>query len=140
MSVTGAIGSFATGTYTLVRSSVGTYTRGRYGAGASVSSTITACVQPITGRDLQALPEGQRADETRVIYTTTELRTRHPSSDPDRVIIDSEAWEVFRVQRWEAFGTTHFRAFASRLTPNTTAYGTAEVTASDTVTSAGTVT
>lgn len=120
MSILGNIASFATGTYTLVRTAVGSHVRGRYASGAStLAQTITACIQPLSGRDLKVLAEGQRADETRVIYTETELRTRHPSDNPDRVVIDGEAWEVFRVERWEGFGTTHYRALVSRLTPTT---------------------
>lgn len=110
------IARFKTGTYTVTRTAVGTRTNGRYTPGATSTFDITASVQPVTGRDLQSLPEGQRAEETRIVYTTTELRTRTATVDPDSISIDSETWAVVKVERWQAFGNTHYRAFVARQT------------------------
>jgi len=114
--LTGVIGAlgFKTGTYTVTRTAAGTRTLGRYTAGAASTFSIEASVQPVTGRDLQAMPEGQRAEETKVVYTTTELRTRTPAGEPDTIAIDSETWAVTKVERWDAFGDTHYRAYVAR--------------------------
>lgn len=114
MSLTGAIASFSTGTYTVTRTAAGSSTLGRYTAGATSTFDIVASVQPVTGRDLLAMPEGLRADETRIVYTTTELRALTAASDADVVAIDGEVWGVVQVERWQAFGGTHYRALAAR--------------------------
>lgn len=75
---------------------------------------IVASVQPVTGRMLMDLPESQRADETRVVYTETELRTRMNGNDPDVVTLDAEPWTVVKVERFDAFGGTHYRAYVAR--------------------------
>jgi hypothetical protein len=137
VSVTGVIAAFTTGTYTLVRSSgEDTYVKGRRVAPATSTSSIVGCIQPVTGRDLQVLPEGMRADEARVLYSTSELRAEPPI---DRVIIDGEVWEVFKCERWQGFGTTHYKAFVSRMTVGS-AHAEAEPTLGAlTSTAAGTV-
>src|SRR5690606_5003111 len=89
-------------------------TLGRYTPGASTTFSIVASVQPATGRDLRDLPEGQRGDEVRVIYTISELRTRSPAGEPDAVTLDGEPWTVINVKRWESFGEVHFVAMACR--------------------------
>lgn len=117
--ITGAITSFATGTYTRIRMAAGSYVKGYWQAGASTESSFVACVQPVAGRDLRTLPEGRRPEETRVVYTTTELRV----SPADRVTIGGEAFEVFQVSTWEAFGTTHYKALAARVAPTASSGG-----------------
>lgn len=118
MALVDVIASFATGTYSVTRTAAGAYTVGRYAAGGTSTFSIEASVQPVTGRDLKKVPEGHHADELRIVYTTTELRTRAPGSEPDVVTIDSEPWHVVRFERWQAFGGTHFRAWcARRVTP-----------------------
>lgn len=115
MSHVGVITSFSTGTYTVTRTLAGSYTAGRYAAGAVSTFDVVACVQPVSGRDLQSLPEAQRGDEVKVVYCATELRTRTPAQEPDTVAIEGESYEVFRVERWDAFGEVHWRAYTSRL-------------------------
>lgn len=108
----GAIASFATGTYTRTRTAVGTTTDGDYTPGATSTTSIIACVQPVEGADLHALPEGRHADNSRVVYTISDLRA---SPIPDKVTIEGDLYEVFKVERWDAFGATHYKAMVSRL-------------------------
>jgi hypothetical protein len=105
---------FQTGTYTVTRTVAGSYVQGRYVPGGTTTLNVDASVQPITGRDLLALPEGQRTEEMRVVFAKTELRTRGPSNDPDRLTIDGEAWEVRNVERWQGLAETHYRAVVAR--------------------------
>ena len=110
-----SITRFATAaSYTVTRTAEGTLSNGRYTPGAETSTSIVAVIQPVNGRDLQALPEAQHSEEIRVCYTATRLYTREPNQDPDIVTIDSEDWEVIRVERWEAWGVNHYRAFLAR--------------------------
>lgn len=114
----GVITAFQTpGPYTVTRTAASTLLNGREVPGATSTFTIVACVQPMSGRMLEALPEGRRTTENRVIYTETLLVAMTPTNAPDVVTIDSEAWEVFQVQRWQHWGATHFVAYAARRPP-----------------------
>lgn len=112
MSLLGAIASLSTGSYTRTRYAAGTTVDGLYTAGAASTATIDASVQPVRGAELQSLPEGRHADDSRVVYTESELRV---SPVPDRVTIGGEAFEVFKVEPWTAHGVTYYRALVSRL-------------------------
>jgi hypothetical protein len=108
------IASLNPGTYTVKRRAAGTYTQGRYTAGAQTTLSIVADVQPVTGRELRDLPEGQRGDETKLVITETELRVRQPSSESDLVTIGGEDYRVVKVERWESFGDVHFECLVVR--------------------------
>jgi hypothetical protein len=114
VSINDAIATFATGTYTVTRTGAGSYSGGILSAGSTSSFSIVASVQPLSGRDLQVLPEGQRTDETRVLYTTTQLLTRTATQAPDSISIDGSTYEVFKVEDWTYIGVTHYRAYVSR--------------------------
>ena len=115
MALTGVIGSFQTNTYDVKRKTTGTTVAGRYTAAAETTlSAVVMSIQPVNGTDIQALPEGQHSENTRKVYTNTELFTRTPTNDPDEIVIDSERWVVITVERWEAFGDVHYKAFAAR--------------------------
>lgn len=112
MSVLGAIASFSTGTYTRTRYAAGTTTDGVYTAGAGSYTSIVASVQPVRGAELKALPEGRHADHTRVVYSESELLA---APVPDRVTIEGAAYEVWKAERWDAFGEMYYKAMVSRL-------------------------
>lgn len=48
---------------------------GRWVAGASTESTIRMSVQPLSGRELQTLPEGERTADQVKGYTADDVRT-----------------------------------------------------------------
>lgn len=112
MSVLGAIASMSTGTYTRTRYAAGSTTDGVYSPGSASTASIVASVQPVRGAELKALPEGRHADHSRVVYSESELRA---APVPDRVTIESADFEVFKAERWDAFGETYYRALVSRL-------------------------
>lgn len=101
-----AIGRASNGTYTVTRQAPATTDgNGRMVAGATSTFTVTGSLQPMSGRELRTLPEARQADEMRVLYTTTELRT---GAAPDLVAAEGSTWEVYRVARWDAFGSVHY--------------------------------
>lgn len=104
--------------YTYTRASAGTYTAGRYvPATAAAAVAFVGVVQPVTGRMLQALPEGQSASDTRVLYTITALTTRGPSNAPDVVNYKGEAWRVIKVDEHEGLsGSPHYVCLIARQT------------------------
>ncbi len=118
MSLRDAIASLAQGgPYTVTRTATGTREKGHYTPGSETTFDIVASVQPTDGAELHDLAEGQRTDEVRVIYTVTELRTRTPAGEPDRIELEGseDPWIVIKVQRFDAFGGTHYRAWAARV-------------------------
>lgn len=119
MSLRGVISALATGTYTVTRRAAPSYgTDGRLTLGATSTLSITASVQPVTGRATIAVPEGYRGEEQKVIYTTTELRgySDAPAAPmPDTIALNSETWTVVRCEKWEGLsGSPHWRAYAAR--------------------------
>jgi len=65
----------------------------------------TACLQPLTGRDLLVMPEGERSEETKWLYSDTELRGRGPTNAPDEVAVTYpsglvETYVVKTVEFW----------------------------------------
>lgn len=115
MALVASIAGFKTGDYTVTRVGKGAAAGGRYTSGAETTLSIEASIQPVSGRDLKTLPEGRRAEEVRVVYTVTELRTLNPAGDGDVVTYGGEPWEVFRVERWPDLAGGEFtRAMIAR--------------------------
>ncbi len=100
---------------TLHRRAVGTRSEGRYTPGAAVDSIIYASVQPLSGRELERLPEGERQKHSVKVYTETELRTSDQAADTlaDLLVINSGTFKVLRVDRWSAV-IPHYEAYAVR--------------------------
>lgn len=111
MSVTDAIASFATGVYTVTRRAAGTSTKGKVTPGEASTFTIQASVQPLGGRELMRLTEGQRASERRLVFTTVELRT---GTLPDVITLGDEPWEVEAVESWVTPLGTFYKVTAAR--------------------------
>lgn len=115
MSLRGAIASLTQGgPYTVTRTTNGTLTKGKAGVGSSSTLLAAGSLQPVTGRNLMALPESWRGDEIRILYTLTELRTISETHQPDRLTIDGESWLVVKVERFDAFADTHYRVYVAR--------------------------
>lgn len=103
MDIAALISSFAQSTFTVTRTARGSVTRGKVSAGSTSSVTITATWHPASGRDLDRLPEGRSENDTRVVYTTTELYVGGQDADyeADKVSIGGDIWEVQHVERWQ---------------------------------------
>jgi hypothetical protein len=98
VNLTGVIASFATGTYVVTRRGPTTVgSDGRADLATSSTFSILASVQPMSGRELQRLPEGMRVAERRVLFTATTLQV---VGAPDVVRVDGEDWEVESVENW----------------------------------------
>ena len=121
MSLIDVIGVFKTAaSYAGIRTAVGGYTNGRYASGAQTALSIVASVQPATGRQKLILPEAYHSEETKVIYTTTELKTQDGSYEPDILTINGDIYSVVKVDHWEAFGNDHYIGYAVMTTAGET--------------------
>lgn len=116
-----SIDGLLTGTYTVTRQLVGTYTDGIYSGGGTTSSfTVEAVVEPATGLqrvvggyEMRMDDDGQRTNDIQVIYTRTELYTRRPTHEPDLITIKGRQYTVWRVESWDLSGEVHYRALAT---------------------------
>lgn len=78
--------------------------------------TIQASVQPLMGRELQALDEGRRQRAAVRLYTEFQLRPVADGKNPDRLTLDGQDFEVISVEDWTKGGMIpHFKAVASLL-------------------------
>jgi hypothetical protein len=113
MSLIDAIASLGQGAYTVTRTGASTTDgHGRRVPGAESTFQITASIQPVSGRELRALPEAYHTDEVAIVYTTTELLGE---PRPDSVAYKGNAWNVIGIpEKWEAFGGIHYRAYIAR--------------------------
>lgn len=101
--------------YTVTRTAESTLLLGRRVDGAVTSVSLVAVVQPVTGREIQILPELQHGEETKVIYTLTQLYTREPGFEPDSISVDGESYDVTRVDKFtQLSGAPHYVAYAKR--------------------------
>lgn len=115
MSVVDVIDDFDPVTLTVTRTpNAGYDAQGRALTGTPTTFTISAVHMPVTGRDLQALPEGDRAEEQRWVFTATKLIPQDAQYAPDVLTIAGEPWVVHTVEQWDFDGDTHYRCRASR--------------------------
>ena len=70
--------------------------------------TVDASVQPMTQKELQRLPEGQRARGAVTVFSVTELKTVETSETriPDRFALNGVNYQILSVDDW--FSTAGF--------------------------------
>ena len=104
MSLNGVIDAFKTGTYSVSRATAGSYVAGRWVPGTPTFTIVGAVVQPLSGRELKPLPEGFHAENTRKLYSKSELFAAtegDTGKEADRITIGAEQWDVFSVAHWQ---------------------------------------
>lgn len=88
------------------------------GVGTWVLSTsrfrATMCIQPLRGKDLDAVPEADRTSDMRLVFIAEPLNTRMPGFEPDSVLYKAEDWTVITSEPWEHWGEGHWRATIGR--------------------------
>lgn len=114
--VAAVISALASGTYTVTRYGAGSYVEGEHTEGTASTFDIKASVQPMSGRELMKLPEGERTQDNLVVLTASELRTREGTAQADRLSIDGATYEVLGVEDWYSEGG-FYRAHVRRVTP-----------------------
>lgn len=82
--------------YTVRRPGATTYVAGFPQQASATTRTVRAMVRPATGRDLERLPEGDRANETKRIWATSELFGVDVQGGraADVFEIDGDDWEL----------------------------------------------
>jgi hypothetical protein len=101
--------------YTLTRSPKATYVNGRLQpGGAPTESTIRAVVAPISGRELERLPEGMDTRELLQAFTVERLYTNSELYEPDVLTVADEDYEVQQVEDWSPHGN-FFRSIMTKV-------------------------
>lgn len=72
---------------------------------------IQGSLQPITGNDLQLLPDGLKRTDVRKLYTKTELRSINDDTEQeaDKITIDGSDYEVHSVEKWVGRRLQHYK-------------------------------
>lgn len=115
MSLRGVVKKYSTGTYTVTRATGG-LVGGLWVDGVPTTFPLDASIQDIDGATLRDLPEGQSAQDSLVIFTTTELRVRTTATAPDVIAYKGDQYRVTRVGSYGIISGGHYRCFAERVT------------------------
>lgn len=101
MDLSSVIADFAS-SYTVTRTTDNTIDSSGYAVEGTTSTlTISAVVQPLSGRELRRLDDGQRTTERLEVHTTTQLKVQ---GEPDKISIDGKSWQVESLENWSALG------------------------------------
>lgn len=125
MDLASLIESFATGIYAVTRrtSPAQRFIRGVAQPTSDIVINIRASVQPASGADMLRLPELRRVNETRVVFTTTQLHISDAGDgvQADIISIDGLPWEIQHVETWVQAGLegTGYRCIAQAPTDGT---------------------
>ena len=91
-----------TGGITIKRDPGGSWSNGRFTPGArSTTAGVVASFQPLRGREIELLPEGDRDKRSGKVYTATELKgaDRTAGTMADQIVFDGDTWEVSSVEK-----------------------------------------
>ena len=105
---------------TITRTSAGAYVNGIFVAGTPStpsSITIQASVQPATGEDIKALPEGRRLDDYVKVYTDSDLQMLQESTgkQPDRLTWRGHTYECISADVRQMSVINHFKYIFSKV-------------------------
>ncbi len=81
---------------------------GHWVKGSPYIGTMTASRQPISGKELRALPEGRREHETYTLFSDDKLNTVLQDGSPDEVEIHDEWFELYSRSQWDNDLINHY--------------------------------
>ena len=94
----------------------GTYLNGRFYESDFTYFRAPVSLQPMTGVEVQHLPEGRRDSGTLKCYTDLELVTVR-DANPDILIAFGYEYELVEVQPWLNNLITHYKVMATKIGP-----------------------
>lgn len=91
---------------TVTRYGTGQYVDALYQTGATTTFTTKMSIQPLNGKDLLNLPEGQRTRNLMKAYASVQMYTAEiaASKKADLVTTGGVTYEVQKVESWESSG------------------------------------
>ena len=90
---------------TVSRAGEGSYVNGRFVPAVAVETVTEGNIQPLNGKELLQLPEGDRERQTGKIYTAYALENGDIVTRSD-----GSRHEVQAVEDWTAFSLAHYKA------------------------------
>lgn len=93
----------------------GSFVLGKWVAGSATTFTIWASVQPVSGMDLQLVPEGRRDSQAVKIYTSTLLQIGEGGTNADILTAFGDQFEIIEVQPWQSNVINHYKCIGLRL-------------------------
>lgn len=103
-------------TYTVKRRNAGSYVGGHWQPAGTTEFEIIASIQPLRGKEMELLPEGERSKERVRIYTKSGLQQtiEKLAIKGDLVSYKGREYEVKSIEEWEFSrdGLAHFKAIA----------------------------
>lgn len=90
-----------------VERTTGSVVDGVWTQNVTTSFDIAGSVQPVIGRELQSLPEGQRTRARYKLFTESDLIVIDSASgtEPDRVQYLEKSWQVQEDENWNGHTT-----------------------------------
>jgi len=112
--------NFITDVLTIKRNSTeGSYVKGVWVDGATNDVTVSASVQPVSGRERLLLPEAMRTKETIKVYTDVELKTMLDQLKSDRFAYNGKDYEVIIVEDWSHdTDIPHYKSICTKVDNN----------------------
>ena len=96
---------------------IGGYIDGIYQDGATSTFDVIMSIQPLMGKEVEKLPEGERTRRYVKGYTTTRLYTTKESESQkaDRVAYDGTNFEVQAAERWIDGNLHHYKTMMAEV-------------------------
>lgn len=82
---------------------------------------ISATVQPVSGRDLIALPANRQWTDAVRVYTSSRLSSLADNKNPDQIEWQGKWYEIVDVQAWQSGVIPHYKYYADRIEDGTSA-------------------
>ena len=97
---------------TILREAAGTYTNGKWAAGARSTLTTLASAQPVVmGQDMHALPEGRHLSDIAKFYTNDRLQVTADGEgvQPDIVVHEGYGYELTSIFTNQSGVISHYK-------------------------------
>ena len=101
----------------ITRHAAGSYVNGLFVAGSPSTITIQASIQPATGEDIKALPEGRRLDDYVKVYTDADLQVLEEVNglQPDKLTWRGHTYECISSDVRQMGVINHFKYIFSKV-------------------------
>lgn len=100
---------------TIKRTVAGAYVNGVFVEGSESTITISASVQPVSGQDMVAVPEGRRASDMVKLYTDSDLFCQGDAGSgqsPDRLVWRGKEYEIYTKDVCQMSVINHYKYYA----------------------------
>lgn len=89
--------------YNVTRRNPGSYVNGKWVEGSLITPLVAfASIQPMTGREMMRIPEGDRNRERKIAYSADLLKVAEPTAKTkaDILNVDGQDFQVESVEPW----------------------------------------